>query len=742
MIKKLKEYFMSSQYDASRVNGQQVVATQDLSDISKRSLDEKRLMKMIDSSYDVFAIFSNTLEITYISSSIRNVLGYRLSDLRFSMWDIVHADDVESLQEKMREVHQLSETYVSIDVRMKHQNGEWRHCSITFRQLSDEPGMVIATLRDVTDIKRVQNLMVHQSYYDYITGLPNRKKFVEDLQLMVHRVKETNVNMAVMRLDIDHFKKINDTLGHMIGDKLLKALTHRLRAAVSNDIYFYRLSGDEFSFILIDYTHATFVLETVDKITESFKTSFQIDEFNLFVTASIGISLYPDDGQDSDTLFKNAGMALSRTKESNKNTYNFYTASLNTQSYKRFFLSNDFRNAMQKNQFVLYYQPRVDGRNGRIVGAEALIRWEHEEWGLVSPDDFISIAEENGLITPLGEWVLRTACIKLKEWLDKGLHVRLSVNFSIHQFLHIDIVDTVKRIVQETKVDVNFLEIEITESSLLPSGLVVYHAVKELRAMGIQVLFDDFGTGYSSLSWLNQLELDGLKIDKSFIQKISDNSTTLEIVRSIIKLAHGLNLSVIAEGVESSHEWDLLREEQCDEIQGYLFSRPLPADQFDQLLINEVMKVTEVSNYNDHVNRRQYFRVTPNYPIIATMTVSSIRGRLLHIGYSEVLIHDISAGGLSFISNLRFASISEVVLRFKVCVVNRYVDCDGKIVWSNELAGGIFQYGIQFIMSESSREHLIQDLNELTIQLKIKKDKIGEMKFFTENIETFFTSYM
>ncbi|MCI0184675.1 putative bifunctional diguanylate cyclase/phosphodiesterase [Sulfoacidibacillus ferrooxidans] len=739
MMEKTKECYMPNQYDASHVKIHQVVATQEVSDIIQEGfLDEKRLLEIIDSSSDIFAIFSTAFDIKYISSSIRHVLGYPLGDGEFSIWDIVHADDVESLQEKIYEVRQVPETYVSMDVRIKHQHGEWCHYAMTLKQLRDEPEMIIATLRDVTDIQRIKDLMMHQSYYDDITKLPNRRKFIEDLQLMVHHVKENKVNMAVMRLDIDDFKKINDTLGHGIGDQLLQALTHQLRYVVSHDVYFYRLSGDEFSFILLDYTHATFVVDMADKICEIFKLSFQVDEFNLFVTASIGISLYPEDGLDGETLFQHAGMALSRTKDTHKNTYHFYTASLNTQAYKRFFLSNDFRTAMQKNQFVLYYQPRVDGQNGQIVGAEALIRWEHEEWGLVSPDDFISIAEENGLITRLGEWVLKSACIQLKEWLDKGIHLQLSVNVSIHQFLHSDIVETMKHIVQETKVDPHFLEIEITESSLLPSGLVVSRAVKELRAMGIQVLFDDFGTGYSSLSWLHQVELDGLKIDKSFIQKISDHSTTLEIVRSIITLAHELHLRVIAEGVESSHEWDLLRKEQCDEIQGYLFSRPLPADQFDQFVIHEGIRVQEVND--GKVNQRQYFRVAPLHPIIGSMTIDSIRGRVLHIGYTEVLIHDIGAGGLSFISNVRFASMSEVVLRFKVWVLNQCMEWSGKIAWSNELPGTIFTYGIQFMMSEKNQKKLMQDVHELAIQLQTSSERMGDMRFFTENIDSFFIS--
>ncbi len=744
MIKRIKQYFQTNLGGSSNISVQgMVVAQAAVEGVQEISLDERRLRALIDSSSDVFVIFSKSFGTTYISSSIRNVLGYQSSDLNtgdFTMWDIVHSDDLGNLQEKMYEVFQMPGVYVAIDVRLKHYNGEWCHCSISFRQYKDEPDSVIATLRDVTDIKRTQELMVHQSYYDYVTGLPNRKKFEEELQLMLHRVKATNVNMAVMRFDLDHLKDINDTLGHGIGDKLLKAVSLQLRETVSKDAYLYRLSGNEFAFVLLDYTHANYVLETADKILELFQTSFQIEEYDLFETASIGISLYPDDGLDSESLFKNAGLALYRAKQNGKNTYSFYTATLNAQAFKRFSLSNDFRSAMQKQQFVLYYQPRVDGRTGRIVGAEALIRWEHEEWGLISPQDFIPIAEENGLITPLGEWVLRNACSKLKEWVDRGLLLKLSVNFSIYQFLNSDVVETVKRIVHETQVDISFLEIEITETSLLPNGLVVYNAVRDLRAMGVQVLFDDFGTGYSSLSWLHQLELDGLKIDRSFIQKISENSTTLEIVRSIIKLAHDLDLSVIAEGVESPREWELLREEQCDEIQGYLFSRPLPAVQFDQLLFNERVSIQEDSSDKnfDIVNRRQYFRVVPPHPIVGTMTVASIRGRLLHIGYSEVLIHDIGPGGLRFLSNLRFASVSEVVLRFKVCLLNGYFECDGTIVWSDEMAGGVFQYGIQFVITEANRERLIQDLNELALRLKMNRAELGDMKFFTQSVNLFF----
>jgi diguanylate cyclase (GGDEF)-like protein len=427
----------------------------------------------------------------------------------------------------------------------------------------------------------------HLAYHDALTDLPNRILFEDRLTQALILAERNRQTLGVLFLSLDRFKKVHETLGHAIGDRLLQKVAERLRSSAHKGETVARFEGDEFALLLtqIGGTEGEHVIEVIFQITESLELPFTIDEHELFITASIGISLYPDDGTDASTLFKNADAALYRAKEQGGNNYQFYTADMNAKAVKRLTLENSLRRALERNEFEVYYQPVLDVNTKKIVGMEALLRWHHPDLGLVQPVEFIPLAEDTGMIVPIGEWVLRTACAQSKSWQDAGFApLALAVNLSARQFQQQNLAEVVARILQETGFDAHNLELELTESSIMKNAEYAVKALGELKAMGVKLAIDDFGTGYSSLGYLKRLPIDTLKIDRSFVCDVTTDSDDAALVMAIITLAHNLRLKVIAEGVDSEEQLSFLHLLRCDEWQGYLFSKPLPVEAFEGLL--------------------------------------------------------------------------------------------------------------------------------------------------------------
>lgn len=390
-----------------------------------------------------------------------------------------------------------------------------------------------------------------------------------------------------MFLDLDHFKEINDSLGHNFGDMLLIQLAQRLKSILREEDTLARLGGDEFIVLLpdIDVSGAAKVAE---KLMENISQPFTVEKNELTVTASIGMALYPADGLDMETLSKNADAAMYRAKEEGRNTYSFFTEEMQTVSARNLQLSNALYHALARNELYIVYQPQIFLKTGHIIGAEALIRWQHPEFGTVSPAEFIPIAENNGLILSIGEWVLRSAAAQLKNWLDSGLSpIIVAVNLSAIQFRHPNLPELVTRILDETGLPPEYLELELTEGVAMHNPQAAISIMNNLHKRGIRMSIDDFGTGYSSLSYLKQFKIYKLKIDQSFIRDISIDTGDRAIVDAIIHMAHSLGLQTIAEGVETVEQLDYLRNQGCDEIQGYYYSRPLPSEQFESLCRSE-----------------------------------------------------------------------------------------------------------------------------------------------------------
>jgi len=474
----------------------------------------------------------------------------------------------------------------------RRQNGEIYPQWLQIHALDDGHGAVhqyVAIFRDITQHKRSEEQLLYQAHHDALTGLPNRTLLLDRLALALPAAERQNRRVGVLFLDIDRFKLINDTLGHTLGDQLLQQVAGRLVRRVGTTNTVARLSGDEFTVLLEGIESYQDAVDVAQQVLHSFlHEPFRLGGNEYVLTPSIGIAIYPEDGRDVETLVGSADTAMYRAKEQGS-TYHLYEPSMNALAMQRLALENDLRKAFERAEFVVYYQPKLCLTTERIVGMEALVRWLHPTRGLVPPSEFIPLAEETGLIVPLGEWVLRTACAQARRWQEAGHPLLLSVNLSARQFSQQDLTASVDRILRETALPPELLEVEITESIAMTDVEQAIAILHQLKALGVHISIDDFGTGYSSLGYLRKFPIQTLKIDKSFVQDIGLHDPTLAddgaIAASIIALARSLQLIAIAEGVETEHQRQFLADHGCDQMQGYLFAGPLPAPEFERLLI-------------------------------------------------------------------------------------------------------------------------------------------------------------
>lgn len=469
----------------------------------------------------------------------------------------------------------------------RRKNGEVYPEWLTIRAVKDEVGKIthfISIFSDISSRKQLEESLYHVANFDALTGLPNREMLYKRLKSAFARAEQDGTMVALIFFDLDRFKNINETLGHKIGDDLLQLVSKRLSATVNHGDTISRLGGDEFIIMLEAIHHPNEISDMAKKLLSRVSMPFKILTHELHVTASLGISIYPDDGEDRTSLMKNADTALYRAIEAGGNNFQFYKGAMNARSFERLTLENAMHFAIERNELRVYYQPQVATRTGRIIGMEALVRWQHPEFGLVSPAMFIPLAEENGMIIEIGEWVLRTASRQAKEWTDAGFPLRLGVNMSARQFHQEDIRERILKALDETGLDPHQLEIEITESLVMSKPDEAIAILTNLKELGIQIAIDDFGTGYSSLSHLKHFPANTLKIDQSFIKDVTVDEDDAAITIAMILLAHSLGVKSTAEGVETLEQLAFLHKNECHEIQGYLFSRPLPALDFEKLL--------------------------------------------------------------------------------------------------------------------------------------------------------------
>ncbi len=440
---------------------------------------------------------------------------------------------------------------------------------------------VVVVFHDVSEAKAMSLKMAHLAHHDFLTNLPNRVLLNDRIAQAVAFAKRHHTQLSLLFLDLDNFKNINDSLGHAVGDKLLQSVSQRLSECLRNADTVSRQGGDEFVILLADNKNENDAALTAEKILEELTRVHQVGRSQLHISASIGISVYPDDGLDAETLIKNADTAMYYAKQKGRNNYQFFKSIMNTRAVQRLNIEASLRIALQKQQFTLQYQPKVNLFSNQITGVEALLRWQHDEWGEVRPEDFLAIAEDCGLILPIGRWVLREACLQAKAWIRAGMPaMTMAVNISEKEFLHKDFVEGVRAVLIETQLPADCLELEITETALMRDAGSSMIILQELKEMGIKLAVDDFGTGYSSLSYLQQFPIDVLKIDHSFVQQIKSKSDEGIIVSAIISMGHSLKLKVIAKGIENEMQLGFLISQHCQEGQGNFFYSALSAAQF------------------------------------------------------------------------------------------------------------------------------------------------------------------
>lgn len=541
---------------------------------------------------DPVAVYNLEDRITYLNPAFTRVFGWTFEDISKQPSALLSVEkhlETQSIIDKIThgqtvsgiETYRLTKENTPIDV------------SISGTGFFDSRGKLrgyVLTFQDITERKKNQEEIWFLAYHDVLTRLPNRKAFYErlddKLRYKMSDKRRTSGELkkwAILFLDLDRFKYVNDTLGHDVGDELLKTVAERLRSSLRRTDHIFRLGGDEFTVLINDLQNPLEVAKITRKIQEEISLPYHIQEREIYVTVSIGISLYPDDGENVETLIKNADMAMYAAKEDGGG-YHFFTEEMNQKAQERMHLESGMRQAIQQNQFLLYYQPLVDNQNG-IVGMEALIRWNHPEWGMISPVHFIPLAEETKVIVLIGQWVLQTACQQLKKWHNMGFdYLYMSVNVSTRQFKEPDFIEIVEQVIDSTGVNPKFLKLEVTESSIMEKPDEAIKKMNTLLARGVHFSIDDFGTGYSSLSQMKRFPIDTLKIDRSFVTDSIANRGDREIIKAILSMAQNLHIETVAEGVETAEQKEFLSREGCQMMQGYYFGRPVANEEFEEML--------------------------------------------------------------------------------------------------------------------------------------------------------------
>jgi diguanylate cyclase (GGDEF)-like protein len=572
----------------------------------KLDKSEKWHRYLVDNSPDVIYTLDSEGRFTYINQRVKSLLGYAKEELLNRHYtSLIHPEDLAIAKHAFNDKRTGQRSTRNDEIRLLCKPDadslprteppfitvELNAMGIYDTPEPNEQSKFFGTYgvaKDISERKQAEEMIYHQAYHDMLTGLPNRLLFKDHLILGMAQAKRNRRKLAVMFLDLDRFKIINDTLGHVVGDQLLQSVAMRLAKCVREGDTLARQGGDEFTLLLPQIDDPKDAANAAAKLLDALNRPFRVGGQDHYFSASIGIAIYPDDGDSVDALVKNADIAMYHVKELGRNNFAFFSNAKTAVFSHRLSLENDLRRAIANHEFELHYQPQINTDNGKIVGMEALIRWNHPERGMVMPNDFIPLAEETGLINMIGEWVLNTACHQAQEWKIAGLRFeRIAVNISAYQIEQADFVEKIKHALNMSGLESASLDLEITESAMMKDVDESREKLRQIAELGVQISIDDFGTGYSSLSYLKDLPIHTLKIDQSFIRDLSEDIFENSIVTAMIQIARGLKLRLLAEGVETSNQLAFLRKNQCEECQGYYFSKPVPVSEATALLTQD-----------------------------------------------------------------------------------------------------------------------------------------------------------
>lgn len=578
--------------------------------------------------------------------------------------------------------------------------------------------MIIKDISTYMNYKDEALLMQHKveflENHDILTELPNRLAFEHKVEVLIN----SNQAFSLLLFKLERLSFINESLGQSIGDKYIREVSNKIHFLLENESCFARVSGDEFAIVIWGYQDNQYPERLADNILQCMDKPIVINSYDIYSTLNIGISKFGEKYNTIDKVFYNAEKAFCASKERGKNTYFVYDSTPNNINDNKITLEHDLRNSIEKQELVLHFQPRVSSHNGKIVAAEALIRWNHPERGLLSPDNFIPLAEEIGFINEIGDWVLEEICGLIARLKDNKVQlVPISINISAQRFLKKDFITTINTIIDKHQIDSSLIEFEITEATLIKHEKVVKEVIDEIRELGIRIALDDFGTGYSSLTYINQFPIDTIKIDRSFINQVTESEESAVIIKSLIYLAKELKMNLVAEGVETYDQLSFLKQQECQEIQGYIFSKPVPEENFYGLLRRKMLSPVSSQKESMLEDRRNYFRIILPFPLSSRMSIAAIGGKSVEIGSSEVLIEDLGPGGLRFLSSLNLPVRPDIVCNFEVVIMGKMYSLNGKISWKEE-TNELYRYGIQFYIEEVERDKLIGDLNHFSLLLR------------------------
>ncbi|WP_187442691.1 EAL domain-containing protein [Rossellomorea vietnamensis] len=660
-----------------------------------------------------------TKSVTFCTQGINFIAEMEAEEFikRKTKWrELVYLDDLKKFDED-RNPLKYGET-ICHRYRIITPSGKIKWLNDKIIPIKDDNDRIIryhGIITDITKDKELGDRVEHLLHHDSLTALPNRKTLETEMTSLIKQ----NAEFAMIYVDLNRFKYMNETLGPVIGDEILEEAARRLKRFQERGIFVSRFSNDDFVLLLKEFGTLTNVSSLCKEIIDCLKDPYEIKEFELLLTISVGVSLYPSDSNGITELFQNSIAAMNRAKENGRNSFHIFSPENSIDAYKRFVLEKDFRLALMREELQLFFQPQVDSRQNQIVGAEALLRWEHSEWGIVSPNEFIPYAEENGFIIPVGEWVLEKACQTLEEWRKRGIPlVPISINLSPQHFLVKDLKTSLLSVLEKYQIPPRLIRLEITEAVFLQQAQIVKQTIEELRESGMKILIDDFGTGYTSFAYLKDLTVDGIKIDRSYTKSLAHDPKSRAIIKNLANLSADLNMSATIEGIETEKQLKFLHEIHCHLIQGYIYSKPVSETEFESMLKGSTIKPISTSTKNLKQTPCGHFRFQPPVPLQGYVTISSMNKKTVTTGKTRVPITDIGPGGLAFISHIQFPENKDILLHFSMKILGEEVVLTGKIVWKEEFDDEFCRYGVEFQVSEIDRESLSETLTSLSMAFK------------------------